>query len=51
VAPWLTGETADAAHEIADAREPKLIYYPVPKAFGSPKNDVPALVKPLSESA
>lgn len=47
---WLTGDTVEAAQEIKDAREPKLIYYPVSKVVGSPKNDVPALVKPLSES-
>jgi hypothetical protein len=45
--PWPTGETAEAAHEIKDACEPKLIYHPVPKAVGPPKNDVPTLVEPL----
>jgi putative SOS response-associated peptidase YedK len=46
-APWLTGETAEAAHEIEGAREPKPIYHPVPKAVGSPKNDAPNLVEPI----
>ena len=46
-APWLTGETAEAAHEIKDAREPKLIYHPVPRAVGSPQNDVPNLIEPI----
>jgi putative SOS response-associated peptidase YedK len=49
-APWLTGEPAEAAHEIKDAREPKLIYHPVPKAVGSPKNDSPDLVRPSETS-
>jgi putative SOS response-associated peptidase YedK len=48
--PWLTGETAEAAREIKDAREPKLIYHPVPKAVGSPENDSPNLVEPVGIS-
>jgi putative SOS response-associated peptidase YedK len=45
-APWLTGEIADAVHEIKDTREPKLIYHPVPKAVGSPRNDSPRSSNP-----
>jgi hypothetical protein len=32
---------------LASVTEPQLAYYPVPKAMGSPKNDVPALVEPI----
>jgi putative SOS response-associated peptidase YedK len=45
-APWLTGEPADAADVLKAAQEPRLTYYPVPKAVGSPKNDTPDLVRP-----
>jgi putative SOS response-associated peptidase YedK len=45
---WLSGETAAAAEILACAVEPKLAYYPVPKAVGSPKNDRPELVEPIS---
>lgn len=47
-APWLTGETADAADVLKAASEPRLTYYPVPKAVGSPKNDLPNLVQPVA---
>ena len=30
------------------AQEPRLTYYPVPKAVGSPKNDTPNLVEPIT---
>jgi putative SOS response-associated peptidase YedK len=46
---WLSGETEAAAGILANAVEPKLTYYPVPKAVGSPKNDRPELVRPLEE--
>jgi putative SOS response-associated peptidase YedK len=45
--PWLTGESADALDILKAAREPRLTYYPVPKAVGSPKNDSPDLVAPI----
>jgi len=45
-APWLSGEAADAADVLKAAAEPRLIYHPVPKAVGSPKNDSPNLVEP-----
>jgi putative SOS response-associated peptidase YedK len=43
---WLSGEPADAADVLKAAQEPRLTYYPVPKAVGSPKNDAPNLVEP-----
>ena len=46
---WLTGEPADAADILKAAQEPRLTYYPVPKAVGSPKNDGPELVARLTE--
>jgi putative SOS response-associated peptidase YedK len=45
---WLSGEPADAADVLNAAQEPRLAYYPVPKAVGSPKNDVPQLVEPIA---
>ena len=41
---WLSGEPTDAADVLKAAQEPRLIYHPVPKAVGSPKNDEPNLV-------
>jgi len=45
---WLSGEPADAADVLKAVQEPRLAYYPVPKAVGSPKNDAPNLVEALS---
>jgi putative SOS response-associated peptidase YedK len=44
---WLSGGTEAAADILAKAVEPKLAYYPVPKAVGSPKNDSPKLVQQI----
>jgi putative SOS response-associated peptidase YedK len=44
---WLTGEPADALDILKAAQAPRLTYYPVPKAVGSPKNDAPELVRPV----
>jgi putative SOS response-associated peptidase YedK len=44
---WLAGKVADAADVLKAAHEPRLAYYPVPKAVGSPKNDAPELVRPI----
>ena len=45
---WLTGEAADAADVLKAAHEPRLTYFPVPKAVGSPQNDSPELVEPIT---
>jgi putative SOS response-associated peptidase YedK len=45
---WLAGEVADAANLLKAAQEPRLTYYPVPKAVGSPKNDSPDLVRAVA---
>jgi putative SOS response-associated peptidase YedK len=42
----LSGETAAAEQILANAVEPELAYYRVPKAVESPKNDRPELVRP-----
>lgn len=45
---WLT-EGADVATDIlAKTPEADLVYYPVPKAVGSPRNKGPELVEPIS---
>jgi putative SOS response-associated peptidase YedK len=44
---WLSGETEAAAEILANAAEPKLAYYAVPKAVGSPKNDSLELVQQI----
>jgi len=38
------GGPTDAADMLKAAQEPRLTYYPVPNAVGSPKNDLPDLV-------
>jgi putative SOS response-associated peptidase YedK len=45
---WLTSNPAVAADLLASAKEPTLAYYPVSKAVGSPKNDTPNLIEPVS---
>jgi hypothetical protein len=44
----LTGEPVDGANVLKNAKEPRLTYYPVPKAVGAPKNDAPNLVEPIA---
>jgi putative SOS response-associated peptidase YedK len=44
---WLTGEPRVASDLLKSAKEPRLTYYPVPRAVGSPKNDSPNLVEPV----
>jgi putative SOS response-associated peptidase YedK len=44
---WLTGEPGAATDLLKSAQEPRLIFYPVPKAVGSTKNDAPNLVEPV----
>lgn len=44
---WLTGDAVDASNVLKTVSEPQLVYHPVPKAVGSPKNDAPDLVRPL----
>ena len=43
---WMGGEPADAPDVLNGTSEPKLVYHPVPKAVGSPKDDLPGLVEP-----
>jgi putative SOS response-associated peptidase YedK len=47
---WLTGEPTEAADVLKSAQEPRLTYYPVAKAVGSPKKDMPNLVEPAGVS-
>lgn len=47
-ASWLTGDPAEAADVLKTGQEPRLVYHPVPKAVGSPKNDSPDLVRPVT---
>jgi putative SOS response-associated peptidase YedK len=42
---WLTGSVDDAKAILESTPEPELVYHPVPKAVGSPKNDSPDLVE------
>jgi len=44
----IRGEPAEASEILEAAQEPRLAYYPVPKAVGSPKNDAPNLVEPIA---
>jgi putative SOS response-associated peptidase YedK len=45
---WLRAEPDQAADLLAASKEPMMEYHPVPKAVGSPKNDTPELVEPIS---
>jgi len=45
---WMDGSPEDASATLAAAPEADLVYYPVPKAVGSPKNKGPELVTPIS---
>jgi putative SOS response-associated peptidase YedK len=44
---WLFAPPARALALLDAANEPDLVYYPVTKAVGSPKNDGPELVEPI----
>ncbi|WP_256452097.1 SOS response-associated peptidase [Luteibacter aegosomatissinici] len=44
---WLFAPADVAMTLLEAANEPDLVYYPVTKAVGSPKNDTPDLVEPL----
>jgi putative SOS response-associated peptidase YedK len=44
---WLFAPADVALPLLEAANEPELVYYPVPKAVGSPKNDGPELVEPI----
>ncbi|QWT21442.1 SOS response-associated peptidase [Bacillus sp. NP157] len=44
---WLFAPADVALPLLEAATEPELVYYPVPKAVGSPKNDTETLVQPL----
>lgn len=44
---WLTGTPEEAALLLADAHQPALVYYPVGKAVGSPRNNGPELVQKI----
>ena len=46
---WMDGAPEDASATLAQAPEAHLVYYPVPKAVGSPKNNGPELVQPTSD--
>jgi putative SOS response-associated peptidase YedK len=46
-AAWLQWRTGRRARHPQAAQEPRLTYYPVPKAVGSPQNDMPSVVKQL----
>jgi putative SOS response-associated peptidase YedK len=46
-ADWLTEGTDVATDILAKAPEAELVYYPVPKAVGSPRNKGPELVEPI----
>ncbi|SEO76111.1 Putative SOS response-associated peptidase YedK [Luteibacter sp. UNC138MFCol5.1] len=45
---WMDGSPEDASATLAAAPEADLVYYPVPKAVGSPKNKGPELVRPVN---
>jgi len=45
---WMDGSPEDASATLAVAAEADLVYYPVPKAVGSPKNNGPELVRPVA---
>lgn len=45
---WLHAESDQAESLLASAKEPMLTYHAVSKAVGTPKNDTPDLVEPLS---
>lgn len=44
---WLFAPADVALPLLEAANEPELVYYPVPRAVGSPKNNAPELVEPL----
>jgi SOS response associated peptidase (SRAP) len=44
---WLGGTPTEAADILLGAHEAELLYYPVPKAVGSPRNNGPELVEPI----
>ena len=44
----MNASRCDVRNDWLHAKEPKLIYQPVPKTVGSPKNDSPELVEPIS---
>jgi len=44
---WLFADVDKAVGVLDAANEPDLVYYPVTKAVGSPKNDGPELVEPI----
>lgn len=44
---WLFAPPDVAEALLTSTREPDLVYYPVSKAVGSPRNDTPDLVQPL----
>ena len=46
---WINADPDDAAKLLATAPEADLMYYPVPKAVGSPKHQGAELVQPLAE--
>ena len=46
---WINADPDDAAKLLATAPEADLMYYPVPKAVGSPKHQGAELVQPLPE--
>jgi putative SOS response-associated peptidase YedK len=45
---WLDGEPDEAAALLQVVPEAELTYYPVPKAVGSPRNQGPELVEPIT---
>jgi len=47
---WMEGPPEEAPAVLAAAPEADLIYHPVPKAVGNPRNKGPELVEPIRES-
>jgi putative SOS response-associated peptidase YedK len=45
---WLFAPAELALEALAQAAEPDLVFHPVGKAVGSPKNDGPDLVEPIA---
>jgi putative SOS response-associated peptidase YedK len=48
---WLHAEPDAAGELLVCAREPMLAHHPVPKAVGSPKNDLSELFEPIELEA